>query len=141
MRNRRSFCVCVCVQVGVGRDNATLPLPLAPHPLSLPLFGAVSKMSRSKCDSVVNIMNGCHPGKELRKVQQGAGACATHSHEAHVCVWECVYGWMCVCVSECSYNTCTSGVHVSGIDCLGGDSNNLSSCERPSAPKCHDITG
>lgn len=42
-------------------------------------------------------------------------------------VYMCVSAYICVCV--CNYNTCTLGVHVSGIDCLGGDSNNLSSCE------------
>lgn len=43
------------------------------------------------------------------------------------CIYVCECVYICVCV--CSYNTCTLGVHVSGIDCLGGDSNNLSSCE------------
>lgn len=70
-------------------------------------------------------MNGCHPGKEQRKVQQGAGACAPDYVYVRVSVYVYVWVWVCVC----SYNTCTLGVHVSGIDCLGGDSNNLSSCE------------
>lgn len=64
-------------------------------------------------------------------MQQGAGACA--AHRLTICVCVCVsayiFGYVCVCVCVCSYNTCTLGVHVSGIDCLGGDSNNLSSCE------------
>lgn len=56
--------------------------------------------------------------------------CRTQTHyTCMACVCECVHLWLCVRMCVCSYNTCTLGVHVSAIDCLGGDSNNLSSCE------------